>query len=162
MKIKFLPAMALISLALFLSGCQTTSLYSQSGSVAPEDRVSISPGQNAGTWQGRDLSVDYKYSRGEGGMDLSGIVLFADYMTYGYSFLRDFRLSAVFLDENGRVLEARFLAATQGAIVPVPFHTGMMLPSGAVAMSFSYDGTAIESVGRGGGNPTRFWYGPIH
>lgn len=162
MKSRFLSTMAVIGLALVLIGCLTTSPYSQTGLVSQADQVSIPPGQNAGKWQGRDLTVDYEYSRGEGAMDLSGTVIFADSMTLGYSLLRDFHLSAIFLDENGRVLQTQSLATGLGTLDPIPFRKKLTLTSSAVAMSFSYSGTAIESGGDdGGGGPTSFWYSPV-
>ncbi len=94
-------------------------------------------------------------------MNLNGRINFADYMTLGYSLLQDFRLSAIFLDENGRVIETKGITTQRGYFDPIPFHTVLRLPSRAVFMAFSYQGKAIESGGEdGGGGATSFWFSP--
>ncbi len=55
-------------------------------------------------------------------MDLSGNIRFANFLTLGYSRLQDFRLGAIFLDENGKVLEEIGLATNRGSFHPIPFH----------------------------------------
>ncbi len=90
-------------------------------------------------------------------MNLSGKVRFA-YFWIGYTQLQDFRLSAIFLDEHGKVLAFDGLVTNRGSFDSIPFHAILKLPSNAVSMAWSYQG-----VGVGGGNgPTSFWSYPIH
>jgi hypothetical protein len=149
---------------LFLSsGCQTTSSYSKTAVIAQEDRVPVPQGKETGTWNGKDLSVDYRYSREAGQIDLSGTVNFADHMTLGYVLLHDFRLGVIFTDEKGSVLEMKGLATDRGSFKPIPFHVSLSVPISASTMSFSYQGTAIEGGNdSGGGGVSRFWQNPVY
>jgi hypothetical protein len=163
MSIRLLSAVAAMGLAFLIAGCQTGPLYSGTGYVAPEDTVSVAQGRGGGTWKGRDLSVAYKYSRDRGGMDISGTIDFADHMTYNFTNLHDFRLSVYFLDESGKVLLTNGLTTQRGGLDPIPFHSKLMLPAGAVSMAFSYQGTALEGGGGGeGGGVSYFWQYPVH
>jgi hypothetical protein len=91
-------------------------------------------------------------------MDLSGNVLFSYSLTMGYTNLLDFRLGAIFLDENGRVLEEIELATNRGSFDPISFSRRINLPPNAVFMAFIYQGEAAEAHR----NKTSFWFNPIH
>jgi hypothetical protein len=131
-------------------------------SVLPEYRLSIAQPQYSGQWKGNDLTVEYKYSRNQGRMDLSGNVEFSYSLIMGYSRLDDFRLGAVLLDENGNVIEEIGLTTDRDAFDPIPFHRQINLPSNAVSIAFSYQGTAIESGGDDSKNTTAFWFSPVY
>ena len=87
-----------------------------------------------------------------------GNVRFSYSIIMGYTELRNFRLGAIFLDENGKVLEETGLAASRGSFDPIPFSRRLNLPPNAVSMAFSYQGTASD-VGR---DKTSFWFSPVH
>ncbi len=160
MKIRFLSVVALGVAALFLAGCQTTATFSEVGKAVPaQERVAISEGRNTVTWKGPDITVDFTYARGQGRLDLTGRIVYADSLAYNYQLLRDFRLSALILDDSGRVIQTQPLATNRGNFDPVSFQAALPLPSSAASISFSYQGTALE-VDEGGGNPTSFWYYP--
>jgi len=89
---------------------------------------------------------------------LSGRIRFSYSLIMGYSSLREFRLGAIILDENGRVLEEIGLATNRDSLDPIPFSRRIDLPPKAVSMAFSYQGRAVD-VGRG---KTSFWFYPIH
>ncbi len=162
MKTRSLLSLTLIALVLSIASFWTTAGWSQNGSVPSQDRITISQPQNSGVWKAKDLTVDYSYSRNQDQFNLSGKVNFADYMTLGYSLLQDFRLSAIFFDENGRVIETKGITTQRGSLESFPFRVALRLPSRALSMSFSYQGKAIESGGEdGGGGATNFWYNPI-
>ena len=162
MKIRH-PCLVIALCFLFMvAGCQTASLYSQPGTVAENDLVSIAGDTGARTWNGRNIAVDYTYSRKAGQMDLSGTVRFAGNLTNGYNVLHDFHLSAIFTDENGRVLETKGLTTDRGDFSPVPFHVTLVVPASAVAMSFSYQGTAAGGGGSDGDGTFGFWQIPVH
>jgi hypothetical protein len=154
----FRKMLAAIGLFFLIVGCQTVTLASAE-SASPENSVSLPQGQNAGVWKGNYLVVDYKYTRGQSDMDLTGTVNFGDNITMNFVLLRDFRLSAVFLDENGRVLEKKALTTERGNFDPIPFHAKITVPANTASMSFSYQGTAIEGGddSGGGGGITNFW-----
>lgn len=157
----FSNALAAIALFLFLAGCQTMSSSYGVGTVSPEDRAPFLPGQNSGSWKGSSLVVDYKYSRTQSDLDMTGTVNFLDNITLNFVLLRDFQVSIIFVDENGRVLGTKGLATGRGAFDPIPFHVKMPVPQAATAMSFSYKGTAIEGGNDDGGGVTYFWQYPI-
>ncbi len=140
--------------------CASQSIAADAGvqSVSAADRVSIEQPRYSGRWKGNDLTVEYHYSRDQGYMDLSGNVRFSYSLIMGYTDLRNFRLGALFLDENGKVLEETGLATNRGSFDPIPFNRRINLPSNAVFMAFSYQGTATD-VGR---DKTSFWFSPIH
>jgi len=157
----FNKTLAAIAIFLFLAGCQTMSSSYGVGSVSPEDRAPFPPGGNSGTWKGSSLVVDYKYSRTQSDLDMSGTVNFLDNITMNFVLLRDFQISIIFVDENGKVLVTQGLATGRGAFDPISFHVKMSAPQAAVAMSFSYKGTAIEGGSDDGGGVTYFWQYPI-
>ena len=146
---------------LCIASSQITADSASKGLVAPEKRLSIAQSRYSGQWKGPDLTVTYRYSRDQGQMDLTGSVSFADSLRLGYSLLRDFRLSLIFLDENGRVLGSNVLVTNRGSFDAIPFHVTLRQPSSAVSMTFRYQGEAIESGRSGTGGVTSFWYGPI-
>ena len=158
MKTGFLFLLTVSVVALFVAASR--SIVAQAGppSVLPADRLSIERPQHSAQWKGNDLSVEYSYSKDRGQMDLLGTVRFSYAMTMGYTMLKDFRLSAIFLDENGKVLKEVGLATNRDALEPIPFSQRITLPLNAVSMTFSYQGTACD-LGRG---RTSFWFDPIH
>ncbi len=147
----------MIALVPCIAGVQIFANTANAGFVPPADRLSIAQPRYSGLWKGPDLSVEYRYSRDQGQIDLSGKVRFA-YFWIGYTDLEYFQLRAVFLDENGRVLESDGLATNRDSFESIPFHATLKLPSSAVFMAWSYQGMAV-----GGGNgPTSFWFYPIY
>ncbi|MEM5787024.1 MAG: hypothetical protein AAGU11_06870 [Syntrophobacteraceae bacterium] len=148
--------------AFLLTGCQSTSFY-PAGVVAPEERIPLQAGGETGTWKSRELSVEYTYVRGTGQTDIAGAVYFADSMKLNFTILHDFRLSAIFLDDEGRVLDTQGIATDRNGFDPVPFRNRLAIPAGARSFAFSYQGTAIEGGGDGGsgGGITRFWHYPV-
>ncbi|MHC1726909.1 MAG: hypothetical protein AB9866_13035 [Syntrophobacteraceae bacterium] len=162
MRTSIFTALMAAALALFVSGCQTMDPYSRSGVVAPEDRVGISQPRQSAVWNGKDLTVEYKYSRDQSQLDISGRVDFADHMTSSFMTLHDFRLSAVFVDESGKVLGTHGLVTDRGYFHPIPFNARLTVPGGTVSLTFSYQGTAIEGGNDNGGGGNYFWYYPVH
>ena len=160
MKPGFLFRLSVIVSALFAAGLQISAA---AGFVAPADRLSIPQPHVSAVWKGQDLTVNYTYSAEQGQMELSGNIRFSDSMSMGFALLHDFRLSVIFLDQNGRVLEQKVLATNRGGFDPIPFKTRLTLPPGAVSMAFSYQGQAVDSAsGGGGGGFNSFWYSPVH
>jgi hypothetical protein len=159
---RFSKVLFTIGLFFLIAGCQTMTPSYRTGSVSPEDSVPLPVGQNAGAWKGNYLVVDYKYSRALTDIDMTGMVNFADNMTMNFVLLRDFHLSAIFLDENGKVLGTKGLTTGRGSFDPISFRAQMAVPPATVAISFSYQGTAIEGGNDDGGGINHFWQYPIH
>ena len=144
--------------AFFISAPRIIAADAGAGSVSAANRLSIEQPRYSGLWKGNDLSVEYRYSKDQGQMDLSGNVRFSYSLVMGYTDLRNFRLGAIFLDENGKVLEEIGLATDRGSLDPIPFSRRINLPANAVSMAFSYQGIATD-VGR---DRTSIWFYPIH
>ena len=161
MKPGFLFRLSVIVSALFIAALQVSAA---AGFVPPEDRLSIAEPRASAVWKGQDLTVKYTYSADQGQMELSGNIRFANYLSQGFTQLRDFRLNVIFLDQNGKVLEEKGLVTNRGGFDPLPFKTRLTLPPGAVSIAFSYQGDAIDSASGagGGGGHSSFWYYPIH
>ena len=126
--------------------------------VPPAARLAIDQPRYSGQWKGPDLRVEYNYSRDRGQIDLSGKVIFAYTMVMGYTVLHNFRLGAIFLDKNGRVLKETGLTTDRDSFEPIPFNRRINLPSNSVFMAFDYQGNA----GGSHSGPTSFWFYPIH
>jgi hypothetical protein len=147
-----------IAVAFFISASQIIAADAGAQSVSAADRLSIEQSRYSGQWKGDDLTVEYSYSKDQGQMDISGNIRFASFLILGYTRLEDFRLGAIFLDENGRVLKEIGLVANHDAFDLIPFNHRINLPPNAVFMAFSYQGKAT-GVRRG---RTSFWFYPIH
>jgi hypothetical protein len=149
---------SVIAVAFFISASQIIVADADAQSVSVADRLSIEQPRYSGQWKGNDITVEYRYSHDHGQMDLSGNVRFSYSLIMGYTNLLDFRLGAIFLDENGRVLEEIELATNRGSFDPISFSRRINLPPNAVFMAFSYQGEAAEAHR----NKTSFWFNPIH
>jgi hypothetical protein len=156
MKNLFLYAMLILAITPILSGCQAAQKHPGEWAAPEKVTVPIPPGNNSGRWWGRDLVVDYKYSRTQGSMDMTGVVRFQDNMSNNYSMLKDFHLSVSLLDKNGTSLGNQGITMGAGTFDPIPFHVHLEVPADSVAMEFTYKGTAQGGI-RGGGNSTSFW-----
>ncbi|MFZ0928338.1 MAG: hypothetical protein WAN11_07045 [Syntrophobacteraceae bacterium] len=162
MKRGFLFLSSAIAGVLFIAALQIIGTAAAARSVPASDRLSIAEPRYSGHWKGDDLTVEFSYSKDQGQMDLSGKVLFAFSMIMGYSRMEDFRLAAIFLDENGKVIQETGLATNTGSFDPIPFHNRIKLPPNAAFMAFSYQGKAFESGSYHGGGITTFWHSPAY
>jgi hypothetical protein len=161
MKTGLLFVSSIIIAALFILSSQIVAVNAAAKSVSPVDRLSIEQPRYSGEWKTSDLKVEYSYSKDQGQMDLSGNIRFANYLINGYSNLHNFHLGAIFLDENGKVLQEIGLATGRGPLDAISFHHKVNLPSNAAFMAFSYQGDATSGGGNGAGM-TSFAFYPIH
>ena len=150
---------SVITVASFIIATQFIASGAGVKTVSAPDRLSIEQAASSGQWQGKDISLEYKYSKNKGNLELSGTVRFAMYLAMGYSRLENFRLTAMLLDPDGRVLQETGLVTNRGSFNPVSFSQAINLPANAVSVAFSYQGTGIES---GTGGITSFSYYPVH
>ncbi len=136
--------------------------YASGGVISPKELIPLRQAQQTGVWEGNNVTVDYRLARGPHEIDLSGVARLNDNIAMNFDFLRDFHLSAVFTDSNGRVIGTQSLATNRGGTGPTgsagstPFRARLIPPPGTVNIAFGYEGTAIDSD-EGGGTPTRFW-----
>jgi hypothetical protein len=160
-KTGLLCLLSVTAVALLIVTLQIIAADAGARSVSPEYRLSIEQPRYSGQWKGYDLTVEYSYTKEQGQIDLSGNIRFATYLALGYSRLHDFRLGAIFLDENGSIVEEIGLATNRGSLDPIPFKRKINLPSNAISMAFTYQGNATSSGGNGAGD-TSFSFYPIH
>ena len=159
MKTRFLFLSLAIAAALLIPASQTIGAGGSTHSVSPVDRISIDQPRSSGQWKAHELTVNYSYSKDQGQIDLSGNIVFANFLVLGYARLQDFRLGVIFLDANGKVIEETGLATNRGAFDPIPFKRRVSLPPNAASMAFSYQGDGIES-GMASGR-TSFSFSPV-
>jgi hypothetical protein len=148
----------LMAVAFFISQSQIIASNAEAQFVSAADRLSIEQPRYSGEWKGNDISVEYRYSKADGQMDLSGNVQFSFPLVMGYTNLLDFRLGAILLDKDGRVLREVGLVANRGTLDPFSFSRSINLPQNAVFMAFTYQGDVAEAYR----NTTSIWFSPVH
>ena len=161
MKMRFVFLLSIIAVAFFIAAPRLVAAGGATKMVSPDSRFSIEQPNNSGQWKSNDLTVEYSYSKDQGQMDISGNVRFATYLSLGYGNLHEFRLGAIFLDENGRVIEQTGLVTNRGDLGEIAFKRKIKLPLNAVSMAFTYQGSAASSGGNGAG-PISFSFYPVH
>lgn len=157
--------LGLILLVTFLSSCQGMTSY-RGGKVSQENRIPlVENGKDSGSWNTRDIEVDYQYVKNGSKLELSGKVLFTSVITYNFIILDYFHLNAVFTDEQGNVLETTGLLSTAKSDPddPEPFNVTLAVPGNAKFMAFSYSGVGRETgEERRRGSSSYFWHYPVH
>jgi hypothetical protein len=150
-----------VAAVLFLAGCQNMSFYTGGGHVAEEERIALVSGEHNGSWQARDLSVKYRFSRNQSRMNIEGTIYFADLLRDNFTLLHDFHLAAILIDDQGKVLDTHgLISSARDDLTPLFFKTRVELPPNTVSMAFSYQGTALGGD-HDGGNSAYFWKYPI-
>jgi hypothetical protein len=139
------------------------SWFSYEGTVArQEGRVALAQGgPHEGTWQDQDLIVRYRYIRDPNRLQLEGILELGARLTKGFVEVKQFSVTAVFMDAENRILKTRVLVSVgSGMIRPWSFRTTVEIPSQVTAMNFSYRGVAFDSAEEGGKVSSSFWKTP--
>lgn len=153
----------LILLVAVLSGCQGM-LLDQNGRVFPEHRIAlVETGKDGGSWDTRDLRVDYRYERNGSEIKLSGKVFFADQIKYNATSLDYFHLDVLFLDEQGNILQMNGLTSTSYSDPSdsESFSLTLIVPAAARSMAFSYRGQARDND-EDGASSRYFWDYPVY
>ncbi|MFZ2446104.1 MAG: hypothetical protein WAW37_07100 [Syntrophobacteraceae bacterium] len=135
----------------------------QGKTVNPANEIALSAqGQQSGQFNAPDLTVSYTYNRTGGAMQLSGNVQFGMSIQANYAVVQTFHLGVTLVDAQGNVLGEQGITSAFGANVgdTIDFSTSVVVPSQVAAMVFTYSGQAY-SIGRGGSNPTNFWFNPF-
>jgi hypothetical protein len=160
MKVRFLLLSSVIAAALFIASPRVIAAGATTKTVSLEDRLSIVQPKDSGQWKSNDLTVEYSYVKDQGQINLSGTVRFASYLVLGYGHLDIFRLGAVFVDENGKVVQEVGLTTDRDSFDPISFKQKINLPSNAVGIAFTYQGKATSGGGMGAG-PISFTFYPM-
>jgi hypothetical protein len=138
--------------------CAGTNPLSPGAWVAEEDRIAlIDGGPHKGTWETRDLSVHYEYQEAAPGVQVKGVIEFANYITMGYDALQSFHLYIHLLENNGIVLATQRIKSSVyyqsfRLAEDITFNGRFDLTQDTVALAFSYSGTAIAGGGPGPSN----------
>jgi len=140
---------------LFFACALKTSL-SPGAWVEENDRITLQDGgPHKGSWQTRDLSIDYEYREAAKNLEVTGEIKLADYIPKGFSTLDYLRIHIHFLSSNGVVLETKsvkFVGYMRylDYLGKMSFNSQSDLPEGTIAFAFSYSGRASQGGGGGG------------
>jgi hypothetical protein len=144
------------AVALSLAACQGKLLRYQGRLVPEERRIGLQMGgPHEATWKTYDLSMDYRYSRTAGTIDMSGDIR----IRWG-PILNNFSFEVHFLDESGRILQSHVLALG-GSGRPeqlITFNKRLPIAQETRLMAFSYAGS-FSGTGDAGA-PSTFWQTP--
>ena len=147
-------------------GCQTGALSFQGRAVKPENRILFpTEGTSAGSWQTRDMTIDYQLTRKAEGVLLTGTLNWANHILYNFNQIR-LSLRANFFDGQDTI--------TGGQAVPVlSSHRLVESPQINVllnavptdkGLAFSYSGRATDggttTRGRGDAIDFSIWHTP--
>jgi hypothetical protein len=102
-------------------------------------------GSHRGSWETRDLFVEFQYSRKRQDLQISGLIKLQEYLLNSY-WLKNLYLRVHFVDAGGQVMVDQALLKSIGYInkVPpeIPFQADLKIPPDAAAIAFSYRGWA--------------------
>jgi len=133
---------------IFLAACNA-SLFSYSNAiVGTENRIALLEGKSSkGSWNTRDLSVNYNYNMDANIMQLSGQVEFDNHLQYNFTSLDHFFLWIYFIDEEGKIIGNKVIAVAgyRRRLKNISFDHNLQIPSNANGIAFGYDGRASES-----------------
>ncbi len=128
--------------------------------VAEENRISLpDSGQHKGSWQTRDLSIEYEVLPGDKSVQISGVVELANYITTSFNALERLTIYIHVLKADGLVEDIKRVETfgyrqSFDLLGRMAFDSRMGLSEDSVAIAFSYDGTATTG---GGGYGLDFW-----
>ena len=166
---KFMFYISLSLIVIFSSAACYASLFSYSGAtVDMENRIALLEGKShKGSWDTRDLSVNYNYKMDANILQFSGQVEFDNYLQYNFTSLDHFFLWIYFLDEEGKIIgdKAIAIAGHRKRLKNISFDHSLQMPGNANGIAFGYDGTARAGGGPvagddGGGTSWDFWKVP--
>ena len=88
--------------------CAIKTSLSPGAWVEENDRIAMQDGgPHKGSWQTRDLTIDYEYQEAAKSLKVSGQIKLADYIPKGYSTLDYLRIYIHLLAPDGVVLETK-------------------------------------------------------
>jgi len=146
-----------------------TPLFAHAGSnplspgawVAEENRISLlDTAPQKGSWQTRDLSIEYEVLPEEKSVQISGVVELANYMTTSFNTLERLTIYIHVLKADGLVEDIKRIKTFSyrrniDLIGRMAFDSRIDLSEDSVAIAFSYNGKVIQG---GGGFGLDFWH----
>lgn len=166
---KLLIACLLINLGV---ACAGGSSLSPGAWVGETDRIAVlDGGPHKGSWQTRDLSINYEYREAVKNLQISGVIKLADYIPKSYNTLNRLTLYIHFLEANGTVLDTKSIKIFGyrrylDLLGEMSFNNRFDLVENTVSFAFSYSGRASSGGGSGIGDNARggidwdFWKVP--
>jgi hypothetical protein len=151
-----LESVILLFLTQLFFACAGVNPLSPGAWVEEQNRVPVlQDGQQKGSWQTRDLSIEYELRKEANRLQISGVVDFGAYITKGFSTLEYLTIYLHALKDNGIVLKT-IPVKTYGyrrqfdLLGKMSFkgHFDMSADVDIVAVAFSYSGTVMEGGGR--------------
>jgi hypothetical protein len=142
-------------LLLAVAGCVPMAEMFQGNSVSSGQLVAIQEtGLHEGHEQNFDIIISYEFVRDGDVLEISGHAILTDRYPRLYDSLKYMYVYLFFLDDASRVLTTVSLASSLANNIDerFEFSQSLKVPSGAVAISFGYDGLASEGGGRDGGS----------
>jgi hypothetical protein len=142
--------------------CSGVNPLSPGAWVKEENRINVlQGGQQKGSWETRDLSINYELRQENNRLHISGVVDFGGYIPKGFTTLKYLTIYLHALKDDGIVLETKPVK-TYGyrrhfdllGTMSFKGQFDMSADADIVAVAFSYSGTVEE-----GGGETRwdFW-----
>ena len=148
-----------------LWACSGVNPLSPGAWVEEKNRISLlAAGPQEGSWETRDLTIEYELLQGDNTIQISGVVNFGGHVTMGFTTLEYLTIYIHALGPNGIVRETKAVK-TFGyrrqlwMMGKLSFDGDFDLSADTdiIAVAFSYSGT-VESGGDGGG--WDFWKVP--
>ena len=153
-----------------LVACQHGLASYQGKTVDEQNRFDLQEGwPHKGTWQTRDLLVEFQYLHKQQELQISGLAKPQTHIL-NYNTLVNFNLSLHFVDAEGKILvDEPIMYAGYRIEMPekIAFKKNLKIPADSTAIAFSYRGRALSGGGSGGGFDRSsggidwdFWQGP--
>jgi len=111
--------------------------------VAEENRITLlDSGQHKGSWQTRDLSIEYEVLLKDKSIQISGVIEFANYITMGFNTLEYLTIYIHVLEADGFVEDVKGVKTfgyrrSFDLLGRMAFNSRMDLSEDAVAVAFS-------------------------
>ena len=137
-------------LIIFLAAC-AGKLGTYKGSwVAEADRIALQDGgPHQGTWQTRDVAIEYTYQQNSQNLQISGAVQLGSYLKTGFNILEYFTIDFFMLDADGIVLSSKLILnygyrRNLDFFEMTAFDDNLVLPADTAAIAFGYSGRVTE------------------
>jgi hypothetical protein len=159
----------LLLIVLLMSGCQGVLFGLKGRKISDGYRIPlVGEKQTTGTYRTLNVTIRYRYFRGDDALRISGVVHFNKGIENSYRTMRYFHLGLLLADAEGTVLEARGLKSIGSRTLDsrFSFNNNLQLPLQTSSIVFTYTGQAAEGGGSNsrdpnGGGDTEFWHYPI-
>lgn len=163
--------MTVVAIALLftigLTGCQTGALGFQGWVVKPDNRILFPPeGTSTGSWQTRDMTIEYQLTRKSDGVHLTGTLYWANHIVYNYNQVR-INLRANYFDSQDTVTGGQGIPLLGSFRLQESLQINRILTPSATdkGLAFSYSGRATDGAsgrmrGRGDAIDFSIWHTP--